>query len=102
MTDNGYLPFIMAKLIACTECADSAAKLIRDLATFFDGAQLTMNTLITLGESVDRSVSYNSRFEKIEAIQEELGEAYYLPWFLQCNQERYPSWYGKVDARLYD
>jgi hypothetical protein len=35
MTDNGYLPFIMAKLVACTECADSAAQLIQELAAHF-------------------------------------------------------------------
>ena len=101
MTDNGYLPFILAKLIACSECGDSTAQLIEELAPYFDGRQVTRDALTELDNALDRSVSCRSRFEKIDDIKDVLGEAYYLPWFLECNPQRYPSWYGHVDNRLY-
>jgi hypothetical protein len=100
MTDNGYLPFIMAKFIACTECGDSAAQLITELASYFQEGQATMEVLSKLGKALDRSQPLQSRFQKVPEIREALGAAYHLPWFLQCNPERYPSWYGKQDNRL--
>ena len=100
MTDNGYLPFIMAKLIACTECGDSAAQLMTELASYFQEGQATVETLLELDKALDRSQPLRSRIKKVPNIQEALGAAYYLPWFLQCNPERYPSWYGKQDDRL--
>ena len=62
MTDNGYLPFIMAKLIACTECGGSAAQLITELASYFQEWQATMETLSKLGKALDRSQPLRSRF----------------------------------------
>ncbi|EKU22134.1 beta- -mannosyl-glycoprotein beta- -n-acetylglucosaminyltransferase, partial [Nannochloropsis gaditana CCMP526] len=35
MTDNGYFPMRMAKLVACTECSDRAVRLIQDMASYF-------------------------------------------------------------------
>ena len=26
----------------------------------------------------------------------------YVPWFLKCNPDRFPYWYGKPDPRNYD
>ena len=100
MTDNGYLPFIMAKLIACTECGDSAAQLLTELATHFQGSQATISTIPKLDGVLDRSSPHSSRLTKVAEIREALGAAYYLPWFLQCNPEIYPFWYGKQDNRL--
>lgn len=100
MTDNWHLPFIMAKLIACTECADNAAHLIRKLATFFQEGNATMESLWEIDKALDRSQPLKSWIPKVPNIREALGAAYYLPWFLRCNPERYPSWYGKQDNRL--
>jgi hypothetical protein len=100
MADNGYLPFIMAKLIACTECADNAAHLMRELAAFFQEGSTTMETLSEIDKALDRSQPLQSRIKQVPEIHEALGAAFYLPWFLQCNPERYPSWYGKQDNRL--
>ena len=100
MTDNGYLPYIMAKLIACTECGDGAAQLITELASYFQEGQVTTETLLKLAKALDRSQPLRSRFQKVPEIREALGAAYYLPWFLQCNPERYSSWFGKMDERL--
>jgi hypothetical protein len=100
MTDNGYLPFRMAKLIACTECENKAARLMTELATIFSDGQPTPDTLSELGMYLNPPWPDRSRFITGSAMEKVLGAAYYIPWFLQCNPERYPSWYGEVDARL--
>ena len=101
MTDNGYLPFILAKLIACTECGDDASKQLRDLVPHFRaGASVNKEILHEIRQRFDRSSSLRSRFRKVTDIDGELGAAYYLPWFLECNAQRYAPWYGGVDSRL--
>lgn len=100
MTDNGYLPFILAKLIACSECGNSGSELLRTFAAHFQRGNVSGETSQEISETLDRSLLYRHRFRKVTDIKGRLGAAYYLPWFLQCNVERYASWYGGVDSRL--
>ena len=106
MTDNRYLPFYLAKRIACSECGDAAIKMMQELATLFQNGNVIVESLHKYSKSHDISSSFDSaeawrsRFREVGEIQGELGAAYYLPWFLQCNVERYPNWYGKTDSRL--
>ena len=53
MTDDGYLHFRMAKVIACTECGYSAGRLTSKLATNFREGQATMETLSELDKFVN-------------------------------------------------
>lgn len=101
MTDNGYLPFRMAKIIACTECHNWAATLITDMATIFRDDQAKEETLAKLDAYLNPVWSDRKRFVGGGAMQKRLGAAYYIPWFLQCNPERFASWYGKIDSRLH-
>ena len=68
MTDNGYLPFIMAKLIACTECADSAAQLIQELAAHFQENDASMESLSEIDKALDRSQPLKTRIKKVPNI----------------------------------
>ena len=101
MTDNGYLPFRMAKLIACTECGESAARLITDMAAFFKDGKAKLDTLTNVSKYLNPVWPDRSRFVDGTAMVEALGGAYYIPWFLQCNPERFPFWYGYADSRLH-
>lgn len=42
--------------------------------------------------------SHGNRCIPIDSLGEE-KKIVYIPWFLRCNQERYPAWYGKHDPR---
>lgn len=101
MTDNGYAPFRMAKLIACTECKDSAARLMTDMATIFRDNQTKEETLARLDTYLNPVWPDRKRFVGGEEMIIRLGAAYYIPWFLQCNPERFSSWYGNLDSRLH-
>jgi hypothetical protein len=104
MTDNGLLPFLLAKLIACSECADDIGKTLTVLAPYFQEKGIASNTtsmMTELSKKLDRSLPLRKRFRKVQEVQTELGGAYYLPWFLACNQDRFPSWYGKLDNRVF-
>jgi hypothetical protein len=100
MTDNGLLPFLLAKLIACSECADEIRKALKIVAPYFQEKRKASNSsMIELATKIDRSLSFRERFRSVHDVQRELGEAYYLPWYLGCNRNRFPSWYGQLDSR---
>jgi hypothetical protein len=104
MTDNGLLPFLLAKLIACSDCADDIAKISKVLAPYFQQGKGNISrkgsSILDLTEKMDRSLSLRDRFERVEDVKMDLGSAYYLPWYLKCNPERFPSWYGRMDSRI--
>lgn len=91
----------MAKLIACTECKDSAARLMTDMATIFRDNQTKEETLARLDTYLNPVWPDRKRFVGGEEMIMRLGAAYYIPWFLQCNPERFSSWYGNLDSRLH-
>lgn len=100
MTDNGLLSFHLAKLIACSECADEIMKTLKVVAPYFQEKGIVSNSsMIELAKKIDRSLSLRERFRSVQDVQRELGRAYYLPWFLECNRDRFPSWYGQLDNR---
>ena len=45
---------------------------------------------------------FSSRLERIDLVND---TAKFVPWFLECNEKRYPYWFGAKDPRnkvLYD
>jgi hypothetical protein len=67
MTDNGLLPFLLAKLIACSECADDIGKTLSVLAPYFQEkgiASSTSSTMVELTKKLDRSLPLRKRFSK--------------------------------------
>ncbi|CAL8130204.1 unnamed protein product [Orchesella dallaii] len=115
MTHYGYLPFQLAKLLTTIEAVDVGvqnkfAKIIRFLMN-----ELRMNETLSKGEeiqafkNVEEELSktpaeFLGRIVKVEKLKLEFEEEYTLlvklPWFYDCNRERYPTWEGKHDERL--
>lgn len=106
MTDNPYPPFTLIKMITCTECGDDSQQLFRKLRDCFEGSACTglddEAVIKKLMRMLDRSPQDNNpRLVNVgPTTQGNLGEAYYVPWYVKCHPERYPGWYGKVDGRL--
>lgn len=104
MTDNPYLPFGLAKAISCTECADKIERLFRTLKecreeeTNKDKDAFVKRMLDTL----DIAGRFpKDRFLSMPAGKNSLRGAYYVPWFVECNPERYVGWHGGVDNRSF-
>lgn len=107
LTDNPYLPFLLLKTIACTECGDESQRLIRKLSDCFQGTAchgLDNETIIErLMQMVNRSFQHTGpRIMDVadSATHDKLGGAFFVPWYIQCYPDRYPGWFGKVDGRL--
>jgi hypothetical protein len=104
MTDNPYPPFLLAKTIACIECGEAGHQLFKELGGYFVGDAcrgLVDEELIRkLMQILDRSLPHQARMMEINAAKAQLGDAYYIPWYLDCHPDRFPGWFGKVDALL--
>lgn len=106
MTDNAYPPFLLAKIIACTECGEASKETLRKLGDCFSGEackgldndQLIRNVM----QILDRSVHFAGRISDVETAKRHLGEAYYLPWYTECYPDKFPGWFGKIDDRLFE
>ncbi len=69
MTDNGYLPFFLAKRIACSECGDHVIGILRELGAYYekDGA-ITVESMAEysrthdVNQSWDTSPAWSDRF----------------------------------------
>lgn len=104
MTDNPYLPFLLAKTMACTECGEDGTRLMTTLRDCFaDGAcrepgdeQFAAKLL----QIVDRSSHHADRIVDIRSAKRRLGDAYYVPWYIICHPDRFPAWFGETDGRL--
>ena len=104
LTDNAYPPFGIAKVIACTECGEVGKVAINQLHDCFVGESaqgLTDEELMyKINVILDRSVYFKDRIFDLKSIQPGMGEAYYVPWFIGCYPDKYPTWVGKLDSRV--
>lgn len=105
MTDSPYLPFMLAKTIACTECDESSLHLFKELRGCFGGETCPDNGneevfMATLMSILDRAATFKDRLMDVEAAKNHLGEAYFVPWFIECFPDRFPAWFGKTDKRV--
>lgn len=100
LSQYGYLPFLLAKKLAATETENKGmVKMMQSLAI-----DLKNNTLQKYNKGLaggigkfQVSVHPNSYFDP-----KDLNGLQYLPWFYDCNRDRYPQWEGKPDGRLGD
>jgi len=96
MTHYGYLPYQIVKQFAMTESTSVFQKIVLDLVE----ASTTQDGLKEMSEKMSVGY-YPKRIKKIAQIApRELEGIVYLPWFYDCNRDRYPRWEGKLDSRL--
>jgi len=102
MTHYGYLPFQIIKGLTCTECNNQGR------------SQQTMRKQISAAVKEQSWVemekywsrqpeALKNRIPKISESGMSAAEAkkvIYLPWFYDCNRDRYPLWESKHDSRL--
>lgn len=149
MTENPYLPFLIAKTISCTECGQQWPEKVVKLFNKYlllpssgekdkggeetketkettrththtqskinEGGEegeegemhLTLKGLRELEKNFNRHTRETAdRLLLLESVLPPTGGGqleglYYVPWFFECNKEKYGQWYGEADPRLY-
>lgn len=103
MTDSLYPPFSIAKVIACTECGEQSKITVRQLYDCFVGDACrgmgNEERLRKLTTILDRSVVFAGRVMDLDAVKRDIGEAYYVPWYVKCHPDRFPTWFDELDWR---
>ncbi|CAL8130222.1 unnamed protein product [Orchesella dallaii] len=115
MTYYGYLPFRMTKLLTTAEVTkvnvqdifvDRIRILVKELRL---NETLSKSEEIETFKNVERELAKTpmvvmNRIVKLETLKTKAPWEYNmlvkLPWFYDCNRERYPLWEGKHDTRL--
>eukprot|EP00963_Diacronema_lutheri_P010368 scaffold1033_cov454-Pavlova_lutheri.AAC.3 len=92
MTNIGFLPHALLKDLTGTEYK---GEILLDNHTLhmLDRAQLDISGLTNKELLSERTSSLNTLDERYQ------GWLPYTPWFLACNQKRYPYWYSNPDPR---
>jgi len=92
-----YLPFMLNKMITCTECDGLEEPWVRRLMAgnirklHRDSQALEMDP-----HTID---NWKSRLIKTERLRDQ--SFVYTPWYLKCNRKRFGTWYGEVDKRYF-
>ncbi|KAM9996602.1 hypothetical protein ACTFIZ_001551 [Dictyostelium cf. discoideum] len=98
MTHYGYLPFQMVKYLSCTECGIKNETHVKNFSDDIQKGNIQKLELRLLETKSDHAYkiqdisTMNDFFKKEVAI---------LPWFYNCNRNRYPVWERKNDPRLF-
>ena len=53
-----------------------------------------------LMQMMDHSTGFKARLKDIDMVKQEMGDAYYMPWFVECYPDAFPSWSGEADPRV--
>ena len=127
MSDNPFVPFLLAKTIACSECAEAFKAKVPFYRKYLaqreeeeedggggggigggeggrgrGGGGGTLDSLREFELGLNRySPQSKDRFLDLETVKEhQLKGLYHLPWFVECFPGRFGGWYGEPDARL--
>ncbi|OUM60414.1 glycosyltransferase family 17 protein [Piromyces sp. E2] len=82
-----YLPFILNKSVVCSECKP-----------------LKVKTNKSMDEITKQIIQYRKsghNWFRLDKVKDEIRDTYFIPWFLKCNPERFPTFYHNPDPRLY-
>lgn len=98
MSDHNYLPFRFMKFLTCTECAGFKVKTCIGYSTL-----LRNNGIDAIAEYFEKMFHgqkrNNRRWVRVEKLSKKEKVLVQLPWFLECNRDRYPYNFGKIDER---
>ena len=98
LTSHGYAAFLYLKEATATEY-DSVRNSFSSLNALKDG-KIDISTFEK--DAYHRIVDhFRHRIIPTSQSHHILGDLLDIPWLLKCNPERYPTWFGKNDPRIY-
>lgn len=98
MTNHRYLPFLLLKLFTCTECGISNPNKIRTMAELARAGNTTAMEM-KYGDEAS-GAEFQNRISQVEEVKQQLRGIAVLPWFYECNRDRYPYWEKRHDSRV--
>ena len=94
-----FLPYFLLRIFSATECGKFDKTRVKKL--FTDPLQKGKGKIDFLEAGFQKRVTHlGARLKRIKDIKENLSDIIKIPWFYECNKERYPSWEGKHDSRV--
>lgn len=101
LTDPPYLPFLLAKIIACTECGDGFTARLPLLVQHLENA--TAASVRALQRRLNRfGPRHKDLIFPVTAVPKQLEGIYHVPWYLERLAGRYAYWWdpGRGEPRL--
>ena len=95
LTYYTYLPYFMLRSLSATECGDAKHIFPQEGIQY-----LLYNQSLVLLEQEFEKRKTNARIKPLKEVERELSSIAVLPWFYNCNKQRYPAWDGKHDSRV--
>ena len=104
LTHYSYIPYLLIKSLTATEADKSFGK-IRSIVEKISSNDINTNSKSVLNLIVRKLDGFmkmvpSTRFVEVQKLvkrESNYAEVMIVPWFLKCNPERYPSWYGHYD-----
>jgi hypothetical protein len=95
-THYGYLAYQVLKILSCTECGEFKPVLSQLHAAVKTGKWKELEfELSQLRDGWDRRTIPLDQLDPLER-----SKIVYLPWFYDCNRNRYSMWEGHPDSRV--
>ncbi|KAM9951805.1 hypothetical protein ACTFIT_002488 [Dictyostelium discoideum] len=98
MTHYGYLPFQMVKYLSCTECGIKNETHVKNFSDDIQNGNIQKLELRLLETKSDHAYKIQDISTMDDFFKKEVA---ILPWFYNCNRNRYPVWERKNDPRLF-
>lgn len=99
MSHYNYLPYALVKSSSATEAqpSETLKSLVSKVAVAFQ-----QDKLLELDENMSQiGGRVKAQTKKLNALRpSDIEGIVYLPWFYDCNRDRYPRWEGKPDSRM--
>ena len=95
LTHYTYLPFRLLNILSATECDDKNHVFLIEGISY-----LRENHSLKKIEEYLQKREFNGRVRLLKDVKEDLSKIVVLPWFYECNKERYPAWKGEHDNRV--
>lgn len=100
MSHYGYLPFLFIKRLTQSEGSYDYLKQVAEFPKHIP--KMTIQELETFySEDYTKNLKFRLfGLERVKFIDPEKDAIVYLPWYYNCNRDRYPSWEKRHDTRL--
>merc|ERR1712224_770598 len=90
-----YLPFMLMKLLTCTDSDGIEKPWIDEL---MKGDAAKVQELSQAGHlTPHKGDNWDEKLFDVAKLPDK--SFYYVPWYLKCNAQRFHAWYGQADKR---
>ena len=96
-TYYNYLPYMLLRFLSATECEKFDKTIIDQyILTPLENGKGSLKEM----ERIFQNRAKNKNLHLLTEIDTDLTKIVKIPWFYDCNRNRYPSWDGKHDSRV--